>query len=140
MDSPAGAKPRAGDKHAARVVFPFGAQSRYFIGNIYIMSLGYTAGNYMVAPPPGSMPMPMPTAPRKTPIGVLILGILVIIAGIGLLAIGGLFVAGAAMVGGGGAVGGLFAGLFLIIGAVFVIFGLIAVLAGVGLIKLRPWA
>ncbi len=49
--------------------------------------------------------------------------------------IGAFFIAGV-----GGSVGGHLGAILGIVGAVFVIFGIIAILAGVGLIRLRPWA
>lgn len=84
--------------------------------------------------------MPM-AAPRKTPIGVIILGVLTILSGLGLLGLGAVLVMGAFFVaGGGGQVGGMLGAILGVVGAAFVIFGLIAILAGVGLIRLRPWA
>ncbi len=94
----------------------------------------------MEAPPPGSMPMPPAPAPRKTPIGVIILGVLTILSGLALVAVGGVFVLAAFFAVGAGPVGGIFAAIFGIIGAIILIFGIIAILAGVGLIRLRPWA
>src|SRR6266487_291986 len=86
----------------------YGIPGGFFIDNTYIMSPGFTLGHSMESQPPGSMPMPAAPVTRKTPIGVLILGILVILAGIGLLAVGGLlFAAAFLMAGAGRQVGGL---------------------------------
>jgi hypothetical protein len=87
------------------------------------------------------MAMPSMPSPRKTPIGVLILGILTILSGLGLVAIGGLLaVAAFITAGAGGPIGGMFGALFGIIAVLILIFGIIAILSGVGLIRLRPWA
>jgi lysylphosphatidylglycerol synthetase-like protein (DUF2156 family) len=87
------------------------------------------------------MAMPPMAAPRKTPIGVIILGVLTILSGLALLGVGAILVIAAFFAGAaGGAVGGLIGAILGIVGAVFVIFGLIAILSGVGLIRLRPWA
>src|SRR2546428_5343218 len=109
---------------------PYGIPGGFFIDNTYIMSPGFTLGQSMESQPPGSMPMPMPAAPatRKTPIGVLILGILVILAGIGLLAVGGLlFAAAFLMAGAGGQGGGVVRAAFRPTWAGFGVFGLISV-------------
>ena len=95
----------------------------------------------MAAPPPGTMPMPPAPARRKTPIGVLILGILTILLGIGTLGLGALLIIGGSMLAvGGGPIGGAFGALIGIFGGILAIFGIIAIVAGVGLIKLRGWA
>jgi hypothetical protein len=84
--------------------------------------------------------MPMPPARRTTPIGVAILGVLTILSGLALLAVGGLLVVAAFFVGVSVPYAGV-AGAFLgVIGAVFLIFAIIAMAAGVGLIRLRSWA
>jgi hypothetical protein len=97
----------------------------------------------MEGSPPGPPLMPMPTmpGPRKTPIGVMILGILVILVGIGTLGLGALLVLGASMMAvGGGSLGGAFGALFAVFGGILAIFGILAILSGVGLIRLRSWA
>jgi len=86
------------------------------------------------------MPMPMQPAPQKTPIGVAILGVLTILSGLALLGVGGLFVVAAFVVGVGVPYGGIAGALIGVIGAVFLLFGIIAIAAGVGLIRLRSWA
>ena len=85
--------------------------------------------------------MPPMQGPQKTPIGVIILGVLTILSGLALIGVGGLLVVAAFFsAGAGGAIGGLFGAIFGIIGAILLLFGIIAILAGVGLIRLRPWA
>lgn len=76
--------------------------------------------------------------PRSTPIGVIILGVLTILMGIGAFIIGVpvLLLSGFL----GLTVGGFSAGLLAIIGFVLFIFGIVAIAAGVGLIRLRGWA
>lgn len=91
-----------------------------------------------VAPP---MPMPMMAAPRKTPIGVAVLGVLTLLIGIGTLGIGALIALGSGVLAiGGGPLGGALGAFGAVIGGVIAIFGLIAILTGVGLIRLRGWA
>ena len=80
----AGAKPRVSDKHSG-LASSRGYPGGFFIDNIYIISFECTRGTSMAAPPPGTMPMPPAPVRRKTPIGVIILGVLTILSGLGLL-------------------------------------------------------
>ena len=88
------------------------------------------------APPPGYYPVP-PARPSR-PIGVAILAILVMIAGVLLilLGIGTLLLSTAFALSGFG----LFGLGGTILGAVFLVFGLIFLGVGLGLWHLRPWA
>lgn len=91
------------------------------------------------APPPAPMPayMPPPMRPNR-PLGVAILAILTVIFGIiGLL--GGLVILGFSGLGFAMGLGPL-AAFGAAVGAIILIFGLIAIVAGLGLWSLRPWA
>lgn len=87
----------------------------------------------MSMPPPGYAPPPMPSRP----LGVTILAILSILLGIGLLFLGLIITAfgGLAAI-----VAGPMGGLVLVFGLLFFIVGLLLIAAGIGLLKLRPWA
>jgi len=85
--------------------------------------------------------MPAPRRPRHTPIGVAILGILLILSGV-LVALLGILVLIASTVLAGflNGLGVSIAGAGLLVGGVILVIGILLVVSGMGLIRLRLWA
>jgi len=88
------------------------------------------------AAPPPPMYAPPPMKPSR-PIGVAILAILTILFGIIGLVGGLLVLLGGALL---ATIAPEFGSLFLIIGGLLALFSLLAIVSGVGLWRLRPWA
>lgn len=84
------------------------------------------------------MPGPYGPPPARRPIGVTILAVLAIIFGVLALVLGLLILAGSAVLGVAGA--GAFAGLGFVVGGAITLFGLLWIVSGVGLLRLRGWA
>ena len=88
------------------------------------------------AAPPPPMYAPPPMKPSR-PIGVAILAILTILFGIIGLVGGLLVLLGGALL---ATIAPEFGSLFLIIGGLLALFSLLAIVSGIGLWRLRPWA